>query len=224
VKVTVEAFAIARERLGWSRRELTVELGATVADCLRALEAEHPAAAKVFASSRFALDDEYVSIDVPLREKAVLSIIPPVSGGAPNVVIAPDPIVLDEAFDAVRANGDGAVVFFLGTVRDTNQGIEVTAIDYEAKTLMAVKELERLIREAVDRFAITAAFIRHRTGRVPVGEASVVIAVASPHRKNAYDANAWLLDELKKVAPIWKHEERMNGGRVERVWLGEGGG
>jgi molybdopterin synthase catalytic subunit len=224
MKITVEAFAIARDRFGWSRRELVLDDAATVDDCLRLLANEHPGAANVLASSRFAFNDEYVGREALLKDGGTLSVIPPVSGGAPNVVVDGNPIDLDEALAAVRSDSDGAVVVFLGTVRDTNHGFSVTAIEYEAKVPMAVKELGRLIHEARARFAITSGFIRHRIGRVPVGEASVVIAVAAPHRASAYDANAWLLDELKKVAPIWKNEERVIDGRVERVWLGAGGG
>jgi molybdopterin synthase catalytic subunit len=178
----------------------------------------------VLAASRFALDESYVDRSSALHEGAVLSIIPPVSGGGFSSIVDANPINLDEALAAVSSGRDGAVVFFLGTVRDSNAGHCVTAIDYESKVSMAVRELDRLIEEAVTKFPISSAFIRHRTGRVPVGEASVVIAVAAPHRSAAYEANAWLLDQLKKVAPIWKHEERLIDGTIERVWLGAGGG
>lgn len=162
------------------------------------------------------MNGEYAEKDALVEAGATLSVIPPVSGGAPRVVISSDVIDVAFACRQVQAPAAGAVVAFVGTVRNVNEGVPVVAIVYEAKIDMAVRELERLI----DQANVIGAFIQHRVGRVEAGEASVVIAVSSAHRAQAYAANAWLLDELKKVAPIWKHEERTDG----KVWLGQGGG
>lgn len=222
MKLTVEAFAIARQKLGFRSREVDWDV-ASVEDVLKRLCEEHPEQELIIRACRCAVDGEYASLETPVREGSEFSIIPPVSGGTSEVAVSEDPIDLGEALSAVSSESCGAVVFFVGTVRDRNDGHDVTSIEYEAKTSMAVSELEVLIEQARRKFGIEKAFIRHRIGPVPVGEASVVISVSSPHRKESYEANAWLLDELKKVAPIWKHEERLVDGKTEKVWL-QGGG
>lgn len=216
MKVTIETFALAREKLGFSRNEIEMPMGSIVSDVAEVLSAEHPGAVEVLERSRWAMNGEYVGRDAFLDDGAVLSIIPPVSGGVARVVISADPIDVNFACSQVQSLGAGAIVTFAGTVRNTNDGVAVVAITYEAKIEMAIREIERLI----DQADVIGAFVQHRIGRVEAGEISVVIAVSCAHREQAYKANAWLLDELKKVAPIWKHEERING----TIWLGQGGG
>lgn len=229
MKVELEAFAAARQKLGFPRIMLDLPDGATIESVVALLAVDHPAAARVLGVSRYALDGEYAERDALLHDGAVLSVIPPVSGGAPlggppRAIVSTDPISLDEALRAVASPSAGAVVFFVGTVRDRNRNAVVRYIEYESKTDMAARELERLIETARAQFIITEAFIRHRIGKISVGEASVVIAVAAAHRDAAYQANQWMLEELKKNVPIWKNESRFVDGRVEEVWLGMGGG
>ncbi len=224
MKIVLEAFASARERLGFSSSDFEVREGSLASDVIRELSVLHPEAALVLESSRLAVNDGYVTPETPLSAGDVLSILPPVSGGLPSAVVGPDPVDATEAAKAVASEAAGAIVTFLGTVRCANAGQCVAAIEYEAKSGMAVTELERLIAEARQRFAVDRIFIRHRTGLLKVGEISVAIAVSAAHRLPAYEANAWLLEELKRSVPIWKHEVRIVNGREERVWLGEGGG
>lgn len=224
MKIRLEAFALAREKLGWKERAIELENDADLAILAARLAAEHPAAAEALRSCRFAVNDAYAAATALLKDDDLVSIIPPVSGGAPAAAVSPAAIDLREAEAAVRAPRSGAIALFVGTVRDRHEDQAVVAIEYEAKVEMAIMELDRLAGEARRRFAIDAVFIRHRIGRVAAGEAAVVIAVAAERRDPAYAANAWLLAELKRTVPIWKHEERLVDGRVERVWLGQGGG
>ncbi len=224
MKINVEAFAAARQKFGFSKSTIEIVAGGTIESLAALLAKTYPDTQRVLSLSRFALDGEYVERDAILKDGSVVSIIPPVSGGAPRAIISEDPISLDEAFRCVATPAAGAVVFFIGTVRDRNNNAVVRYIEYESKTDMAARELEKLITEARTQFIISDAFIRHRIGRISTGEASVVIAVAAPHRDAAYQANAWLLEELKKNVPIWKNESRFVDGRVEEVWLGMGGG
>ena len=224
MKLRLEAFASAREKLGWNECAIELDDGGNLVTLAARLARDHPAAAEVLCSSRFAVNDTYAAATTALKENDLVSIIPPVSGGAPRAIVSPDPIDIREAEAAIRAPRSGAIALFVGTVRDRHEGQAVIAIEYEAKVEMAITELDRLVGEARRRFAIDEAFIRHRIGRVAAGEAAVVIAVAAERRGPAGEANAWLLDELKKTVPIWKHEERLIEGRIERVWLGQGGG
>lgn len=236
MQIRIEAYAVARERLGFAAQLLELEDATPrVGDLVALLSQRHPQAAQVLAASRYALNGEYVHLGTPVRDQDTVSVLPPVSGGAPDpppipaarpapVRVGPESIAVDETMAAAGNTASGAIVLFVGTVRDHNDGATVTAIEYEAKADMAVRELERLIGAATSKHALTGAAIRHRTGRVAAGEISVVIATAAPHRDAAYAANRELLEELKRIAPIWKHEERLVDGRFEKTWLGAGGG
>ncbi len=107
----------------------------------------------------------------------------------------------------------GAISLFVGTVRDTNDGRSVAAIDYSAYTAMAESELEKIIAEAEDRFGVTALVVEHRLGALALGDVSVAIAAAHAHRGPALDATRFVIEEIKKRVPIWKLEHYIDGGR-----------
>ena len=117
--------------------------------------------------------------------------------------------LLREVSDAAN----GATLLFVGTVRDVNDGRAVTGIEYAAYADMADRELGAIVREACDRWHTTNVVVEHRVGRLAVGEASVVIAVAHPRRAQAYDASRYVIEELKRRVPIWKREEYADGTR-----------
>ena len=108
---------------------------------------------------------------------------------------------------------NGAVILFVGAVRDVNDGRSVTGIDYSAYAGMAERELGSIVSEAADRFGTTHLVVEHRIGTLAVGEASVVIAVAHPRRAAAYDASRFVIEELKRRVPIWKREHYADGTR-----------
>ena len=113
----------------------------------------------------------------------------------------------------------GAAVLFLGTVRDMNDGRAVSGIEYRAYREMAERELEAIAREASERFATRDIVVEHRIGRLALGEISVGIAAAHPHRAAAYDASRYVIEEIKQRVPIWKREEYVDG---TREWVGAG--
>ena len=113
----------------------------------------------------------------------------------------------------VAAHATGATLLFLGTVRDVNEGRAVTGIEYRAYTAMAARELDTIVREAAQRFHTDHIAVEHRLGTLALGEASVAIAVAHPHRGGAYDASRWIIEELKRRVPIWKLEHYVDGTR-----------
>ena len=116
----------------------------------------------------------------------------------------------------VAGVGNGASIIFVGTVRDVNDGRAVSGIEYTTYETMAVRELEVILAEAASRFGTTDVVVEHRVGRLGLGEASVVIAVAHPHRAQAYDASRFIIEELKRRVPIWKREEYVDG---TRAWV-----
>ncbi|CAN5676825.1 molybdenum cofactor biosynthesis protein MoaE [soil metagenome] len=111
---------------------------------------------------------------------------------------------------------DGAVLLFLGVVRNQNQGREVGHLDYEAYEPMARSVLEQILDEASGKWGIGETQVVHRVGRLQIGDASVAIIVAAPHRGDAYSASRYIIDELKKRVPIWKREGYQDG---DSEWL-----
>ena len=113
----------------------------------------------------------------------------------------------------VKKGGNGAVVTFLGTTRDSNEGRKVLYLEYEAYRPMADRKLEEVADEMRRRWAIQDVAIAHRLGRLEIGEISLVVAVASPHREEAFTACAYSVDRIKQIVPIWK-KEFYEGGEV----------
>jgi molybdopterin synthase catalytic subunit len=127
--------------------------------------------------------------------------------------ITPDPLDSTVVSSLVSAADCGAVVTFVGLVRDHNAGRRVLWLDYEAFEPLALKSFSQIAGEAAGRWPTTQLAIHHRTGRVAIGEASVVLAAASPHRGDAFAAARFAIERIKQIAPIWKHEH-FDGGDV----------
>ncbi|MBM4265120.1 MAG: molybdenum cofactor biosynthesis protein MoaE [Deltaproteobacteria bacterium] len=128
-----------------------------------------------------------------------------------------EPIRIDDLLSAVGDPAAGAVVLFVGTTRDHNDGRRVERLEYEAYPGMAEKEIERIAEEATARWPIARIAVVHRTGVVPIGDASVAIAASSAHRADAFAAARFTIDRLKELVPIWK-KEFFDGGAV---WIGD---
>lgn len=125
------------------------------------------------------------------------------------------PLDVAEVAAAVAHPGCGAVTTFIGLVRDYNAGRQVLFLDYEAFAPLAVKSFERIAGEASERWPSAHLAIHHRTGRVALGEASVAIAAASPHRADAFAVSRYAIERIKQITPIWKHEHFEGGD----VWI-----
>lgn len=130
-------------------------------------------------------------------------------------LVTADPLNAEGIVALVSSPGCGAVATFIGLVRDHNAGRRVEWLDYEAYPALAVKTFERIGSEAAARWPSAALAIHHRTGRVAVGEASVIIAAASPHRADAFSACRYAIERVKQIAPVWKHEHFEGGD----VWI-----
>src|SRR3954453_4171913 len=115
----------------------------------------------------------------------------------------------------VSTRDDGAVVTFVGLVRDHNVGRRVLWLEYEAYEPLALKAFEQIGQEAAGRWPASRLAIHHRTGRVAIGEASVVLAAASAHRADAFAASRFAIERIKQIVPIWKHEHFEGGD----VWI-----
>ena len=131
------------------------------------------------------------------------------------VAIGSAPLDVRAIVASVTAGGDGAVATFAGLVRDPNLGRRVLFLEYEAYEALAVKALELIVAEAREAWPDTRLAVHHRIGRLEVGDASVAIAAASPHRAHAFAACRYAIERVKQIAPIWKHEHFEGGD----VWL-----
>jgi molybdopterin synthase catalytic subunit len=122
-----------------------------------------------------------------------------------------DPINTEALLRNVSSDRAGAVVLFLGTTREFTGDRRTESLDYECYPEMAEKKLVELEQQARDRWPLVECGIVHRLGHLGLGEASVAIAVSSPHRRDAFEAGQWLIDTLKEVVPIWKQENWADG-------------
>ena len=136
------------------------------------------------------------------------------------IAIVNAPIDVQAVLESVRDPAAGAVDLFLGTTRNQTRGRNVLLLEYEAYEPMARGLMERIAREAKERWGITKISIVHRIGTVAVGEVSVAVAVSSPHRNEAFLACRYAIDTLKETVPIWKKEVFADGGH----WVGMEGG
>ena len=130
--------------------------------------------------------------------------------------ITKEPIDAASLAERVRGDRDGAVLLFTGVVRNHDGGRPVAGLGYEAYEAMATETLERLCREVADRYEVGEVAVVHRVGQLEVGEVSVAIAVAAPHRDAAYAASRELIERLKREVPIWKRETYADG---DARWL-----
>ena len=240
VTIRVRLFAIQRELAG--ARDVTLELadGADIEAAWAGLVERYPVLAPGRPSMRFARNGEYADPATALADGDEVAMIPPVSGGADGpadgiriLELRDAPFgtaILAELADRLAVPQDGAFVGFLGRTRSTpgtpapgqeaeaarHAGRAVESLEYEAHDAMALAVLATIADEVDARFGVTRLAIVHRTGEVPLGEPSIAVAAAAPHRDTAFAAARYAIDETKARAPIWKAERFADG----HVWIG----
>ena len=209
MKVVVRLFAGLRERAGWARRE--VEGVASVGEVWAALGLGAEPEGLLYA-----VNQEYADREHALADGDEVALIPPVSGG--DFRLSAEPLSLDAAVREVADERAGAIATFTGTTRIESRGRTVDHLEYEAYAGMAEREMERIAGALLARYDLCAISIHHRTGRVAIGETSVVIAVSAPHRADALAACRDAIDTLKETVPLWKKEVYEGG----EEWIGRG--
>jgi molybdopterin synthase catalytic subunit len=128
-----------------------------------------------------------------------------------KIELIDSPLLIDPQFQFLQAEEAGGICLFIGTIRNKNQGKEVNALTMEAYSPMAVKQIERLITSAGEKWPIIKTVVCHRTGPLEIGDIAVIIGVTCVHRSEAFAACQWLIDTLKKEVPIWKNEFYADG-------------
>jgi MoaE-MoaD fusion protein len=222
MRVRVLFFGVLKEIAGKSADEIDVRDGASVRDVLLHYQSQIPQLQASLSSIALAVNQQYAGADTKLKANDEIALLPPVSGGAFDAVgetpagqpigrlhyasITREVIDAKQVVDGLKRGEDGAALVFEGVVRNQTRGRRTLYLNYEAYEDMALRQLESLASEAINKFQIRDVAIVHRLGRLEIGETSVLIAVASAHRGPAFDACRWVIDTLKKTVPIWKKE------------------
>jgi molybdopterin synthase catalytic subunit len=193
-----------------------VPVGCTAAGIVEAVVRRVPSLAAVASSARPVVNQEFVSLDTPIEAGDDVALLPPVSGGAARFYLTEAPLDARAVEALVEDPGCGAFVTFVGTVRNTNEGRDVDYLEYEAYPGMAEQKMAEIGDEIRQRWGLDRVAMAHRLGRCAIGEASIVICVASPHRREAFEACHYAIDRVKEIVPIWKKEVWRDGS----VWIG----
>ena len=247
IAVRVLFFGAARDAVGQAEVDFVLQGTPTAESAFAAVMKKFPDLARFGRSLLFAVNQEYARADREVHDGDELAVFPPVSGGSSKAAdsqasdagpagvspkttktdkykhdffeLTTNPIDVGSVARRVVLPECGATVTLDGYAREWTCGRRTLHLVYEAYEPMAQRELKRLGTEAHQRFDIAHIGIVHRTGRLEIGETSVVIAVSAPHRRAAFEACEWAIKELKRTVPIWKKEFFEDG----EVWVeGEG--
>ena len=217
VKIQVLFFGAARDAVDTNPLEISLDAPATVSSAFRKLSQRYSQLERFGRSLLFAVNQEYATPETPLKENDELAVFPPVSGGSHDFFeLTTETIDVGQVARRVVLPECGATVTLDGYAREWTNGKHTLYLVYEAYNSMALTEMQRLGAEAHKRFDIAHIGIVHRTGRLEIGETSVVIAVSAPHRQAAFQACEWGIKELKRTVPIWKKEVFEDG----EEWVG----
>jgi molybdopterin synthase catalytic subunit len=204
--------------VGSESETIDIPDGSRLATLLDHYESRTPKLKQFASCLAMSINREYASADEKLKDGDEVALLPPVSGGLKEsaerraqTAIVQGPIATERLLQQAKQAADGALVVFEGIVRNQTRERKTRYLEYEAYEEMARKEMQTLAEQALTRFQVREVLIRHRLGRLEIGETSVLIIVASAHRAAAFEASRWLIDTLKKTVPIWKKEHFEDG-------------
>ncbi len=214
--IRVALFASARQAVNAPFLSVHLEPPHTV-DVLLATLARDARLSGLISSLRVAVNEEFASSDAVLDETMDVALIPPVAGGALQFEITASKLSVDRAIEAVTTPKHGAIVTFVGVVRNETAAKHVLRLDYEAYAPMAGKKMAQIAEETAERWPGVLLSAQHRVGTLQPTEAAVVLAVSAAHRKAAFEACQYFMQRLKQDVPIWKKEVFEDG----ETWVSE---
>jgi molybdopterin synthase catalytic subunit len=219
--IVVRYFAGHREITGRAEETLELDAGATVGGLWELLVMRYPKLAPYGGKLLFAINQEFATAEQALGDGDEVGIIPPVSGGAPQTPafhVTREPLDPAPLAALVSTADMGAVVTFAGVVRNNFGGRATARLEYEAYEEMATRVLAQIGAQARERWGTGAIAVHHRIGTLEIGQTAVLVVVAAPHRRAAFEAAEWIMDRIKAVAPIWKKEIWADGAAE---WVGD---
>ncbi len=221
--VTVKLFAVLKDKAARSELSITFISG-TVEALLKQVSHEYPALADILScgSIMVSVNQDFVKMDAVVMDGDEVALMPPFSGGSgavPTVRIQLEPFSIEQEIENLKtiSTAIGAIVMFLGTTRDISVDKQVAKLEFEHYPGMAEKKLSEIRDCAIKEYGVIDVAIIHRVGTIPVGDNIVLILVSSIHRDEAFRACRFVIDELKRITPIWKKETRPDG----EVWVAE---
>ncbi|KQL45545.1 molybdopterin converting factor [Brevibacillus choshinensis] len=205
--VTILLFAGLAERANEREIQITLPEQASVRDLLGAVAHQHPALAPLLSSCFVSINHEYAATDRMISIEDEIALLPPVSGGEePRFSITEEPLSADKLVRLVSNPHAGAILTFVGTVREFTHGQRTVYLSYEAYAPMAVEKMKQVAAEIEERWPGAQVAMQHRIGDLQVEEIAVVVAVATAHRNESFEAGRYAIERLKQIVPIWKKE------------------
>lgn len=214
MRIQIRYFAALREITGEAEEQLTVPDKATIADARTMLLTRYSQLRPILERCAYAVNRRYVPAETVLHEGDELVFIPPTGGGnliEPVIQLTREPLDRNTLVTAVSHPSVGGIVVFEGVVRDNARGKQVRYLEYDVYKEMAIQQIRTIIDEAQQRWGVERVAVAHRFGRLEIGEASVIIVVASAHRSEAFEACRYIIDTLKRTVPVWKKEVATDG-------------
>lgn len=220
MEIIIRYFAGHRDITGRAEERIALAPGATVGAAWADLVGRYPRLAGYHGRLLYAVNQEFATLETALQDGDELALIPPVSGGLPDAPlfrVTREPIEPASMVRLVSEPDMGAVVTFAGIVRNNFAGRLTAWLEYEAFEPMAEIVLAQIADEARQQWTTGRIAIRHRIGRLEIGDTAVLIVVAAPHRHEAFTAAEYMMDRIKQIAPIWKKEIWADG---TSEWVG----
>jgi MoaE-MoaD fusion protein len=225
MRIRVMFFGLLKDICGRSQDLLELPEGSTAGSVFDHYATAFPRVREMASSIVLARNHEFSPSSQPVFDGDEVALLPPVSGGAYSseiedsaghfFAITREPLDSRAVEARILQGFDGAIVTFAGVVRNNTRGRATLRLEYECYEPMAIRKMAEIGREIADRFAISRIAMLHRLGTLEIGEASVIVVVASPHRKPAFDAALEGINRLKKLVPVWKKEFFEDG----EVWV-----
>ncbi len=220
--ITLKYFAFLKDRVGRAEDKVHFNHPITIGDILRAIGESVMPVHDLLREGKIlvAVNQEIGNEETQVKDGDEVAFLPPFSGGSGGSVrIQREDFSMDEEIGRLKVTSKkiGGIAVFLGTARERSQGRAVVWITFEHYPQMAERTLQAIREQAIQRFDLLGMTIIHRVGELKIGENIVLIVAAAEHRRNAFSACQWAIDELKSTTPIWKRERTANG----EIWVEE---